>query len=244
MHGVEPICKVLPIAPSTYFDHRAKQSDPAKLSARVRRDAALRPTISRVFERNHKIYGARKVWLQMKREGVSIARYTVERLMRSMGLHGVIRGKTVRTTVPDRATPCPLDHVNRQFHAPRPNALWVSDFTYVSTWAGFVYVAFVIDTYAHMQASCSMRWSRHFMIGNLFIVAGLFTTRIEAANICPSSTLNVLQRLVLNRPWVALEIHMTMLSPKPSTVFTRRRSFIGAGRGSHSRPSSLQRSNG
>ena len=148
MHGVEPICKVLPIAPSTYFDHRAKQSDPAKLSARVRRDAALRPTISRVFERNHKIYGARKVWLQMKREGVSIARYTVERLMRSMGLHGVIRGKTVRTTVPDRATPCPLDHVNRQFHAPRPNALWVSDFTYVSTWAGFVYVAFVIDTYA------------------------------------------------------------------------------------------------
>ena len=138
----------MPIAPSTYFDHRAKQSDPAKLSARVRRDAALRPTISRVFERNHKIYGARKVWLQMKREGVSIARYTVERLMRSMGLHGVIRGKTVRTTVPDKATPCPLDHVNRQFHAPRPNALWVSDFTYVSTWAGFVYVAFVIDTYA------------------------------------------------------------------------------------------------
>ena len=138
----------MPIAPSTYFDHRAKQSDPAKLSARVRRDAALRPTISRVFERNHKIYGARKVWLQMKREGVSIARYTVERLMRSMGLYGVIRGKTVRTTVPDKATPCPLDHVNRQFHAPRPNALWVSDFTYVSTWAGFVYVAFVIDTYA------------------------------------------------------------------------------------------------
>ena len=148
MHGVEPICKVLPIAPSTYFDHRAKQADPAKLSARVRRDAALRPTISRVFERNHKIYGARKVWLQMKREGVSIARYTVERLMRSMGLHGVIRGKTVRTTVPDKATPCPLDHVNRQFHAPRPNALWVSDFTYVSTWAGFVYVVIVIDTYA------------------------------------------------------------------------------------------------
>ena len=148
MHGVEPICKVLPIAPSTYFDHRAKQSDPVKLSARVRRDAALRPTISHVFERNHKIYGARKVWLQMKREGVSIARYTVERLMRSMGLHGVMRGKTVRTTVPDKATPCPLDHVNRQFHAPRPNALWVSDFTYVSTWAGFVYVAIVIDTYA------------------------------------------------------------------------------------------------
>ena len=161
MHGVEPICKVLPIAPSTYFDHRAKQADPAKLSARVRRDAALRPTISRVFERNHKIYGARKVWLQMKREGVSIARYMVERLMRSMGLHGVIRGKTVRTTVPDKARPCPLDHVNRQFHAPRPNAFWVSDFTYVSTWAGFAYVAFVIDTYARRIAGWRASRSAH-----------------------------------------------------------------------------------
>ena len=129
-------------------DHRAKQADPTKLSARARRDAALRPTISRVFKDNLEVYGARKVWLQMNREGVSIARYTVERLMRSMGLHGVIRGKTIRTTVPDKATPCPLDHVNRQFHAPRPNVLWVSDFTYVSTWTGFVYVAFVIDTYA------------------------------------------------------------------------------------------------
>jgi putative transposase len=128
-HGVEPICKVLPIAPSTYFDHPAKQADPAKLSARVRRDAALRPTISRVFRDNLKVYGARKVWLQMNREGVAVARYTVERLMRVMGLQGVIRGKTIRTTTPDKSAPCPLDHVNRQFHAPRPNVLWVSDFT-------------------------------------------------------------------------------------------------------------------
>jgi transposase InsO family protein len=147
-YGVEPICKVLPIAPSTYFDHRAKQADPARLSARARRDAALRPTINRVFEDNLKVYGARKVWLQMNREGVSVARYTVERLMRVMGLHGVIRGKAIRTTTPDKAAPCPLDHVNRQFHAPAPNRLWVSDFTYVSTWSGFVYVAFVIDAYA------------------------------------------------------------------------------------------------
>jgi putative transposase len=147
-YGVEPICKVLPIAPSTYFDHRAKQMDPARLSARVRRDAALRPTINRVFKDNLKVYGARKVWLQMNREGVSVARYTVERLMRVMGLHGVIRGKTIKTTMPDKAAPCPLDHVNRQFHAPAPNRLWVSDFTYVSTWSGFVYVAFVIDAYA------------------------------------------------------------------------------------------------
>jgi transposase InsO family protein len=147
-YGVEPICKVLPIAPSTYFDHRAKQADPARLSARARRDLILRPTISRVFEDNLKVYGARKVWLQMNREGVSVARYTVERLMRVMELHGVIRGKAIRTTTPDKAAPCPLDHVNRQFHAPAPNRLWVSDFTYVSTWSGFVYVAFVIDAYA------------------------------------------------------------------------------------------------
>ncbi len=147
-YGVEPICKVLPIAPSTYFAHRANQADPARLSVRVRRDAALRPTISRVFKDNHKVYGARKVWLQMNREGVSVARYTVERLMRVMGLHGVIRGKAIRTTTPDKAAPCPLDHVNSQFHAPAPNRLWVSDFTYVSTWSGFVYVAFVIDAYA------------------------------------------------------------------------------------------------
>jgi transposase InsO family protein len=151
-YGVEPICKVLPIAPSTYFDHRAKQMDPARLSARVRRDAALRPMINRVFHDNLKVYGARKVWLQMNREGVCVARYTVERLMRVMGLHGVIRGKAIRTTMPDKAAPCPLDHVNRQFHAPAPNRLWdepkANDFTYVSTWSGFVYVAFVIDAYA------------------------------------------------------------------------------------------------
>jgi len=147
-HGVEPICKVLPIAPSTYFDYQAKRTDPAKLSARTRRDMILRPKIDAVFEQNHKVYGARKVWLQMNREGAAVARYTVERLMRVMGLHGVIRGKAIRTTTPDKSAPCPLDHVNRQFHAPAPNRLWVSDFTYVSTWSGFVYVAFVIDTYA------------------------------------------------------------------------------------------------
>lgn len=102
-HGVEPICKVLPIAPSTYFDYQAKRTDPAKLSARTRRDMILRPKIDAVFEQNHKVYGARKVWLQMNREGAAVARYTVERLMRVMGLHGVIRGKAIRTTTPDRA---------------------------------------------------------------------------------------------------------------------------------------------
>jgi len=147
-HGIEPICKVLPIAPSTYHDHAAKRADPAKLSARAKRDAALKPEIARVFAENFAVYGARKVWRQLQREGAPTARCTVERLMRAMDLEGAIRGKPVRTTISDKAAPCPLDHVNRQFQAPRPNALWVSDFTYVSTWTGFVYVAFVIDAYA------------------------------------------------------------------------------------------------
>jgi transposase InsO family protein len=147
-HGVEPICRVLPIAPSTYHDHIAKRADPERLSARAKRDAALRPEIARVFAENFAVYGARKVWRQLGREGLDVARCTVERLMKQMGLQGVIRGKPVRTTISDKAAPCPLDHVNRQFHAPRPNVLWVSDFTYVSTWTGFVYVAFVIDAYA------------------------------------------------------------------------------------------------
>jgi len=148
VHGVEPICKVLPIAPSTYYSHVAKRVDPEKLSARARRDRVLKPEIARVFAENFEVYGARKVWRQLQREDVDVARCTVERLMRSMGLQGVIRGKPVRTTISDKAGPCPLDHVNRQFNAPRPNMLWVSDFTYVATWTGFVYVAFVIDAYA------------------------------------------------------------------------------------------------
>jgi putative transposase len=147
-YGVEPICRVLPIAPSTYHEHTAKQRDPTRLPPRTQRDLALKPEILRVHAENFDVYGARKVWRQMRREGFEIARCTVERLMRELGLRGVIRGKPVRTTVSDKAAPCPLDQVNRQFHAPAPNRLWVADFTYVATWAGFVYVAFVIDVYA------------------------------------------------------------------------------------------------
>jgi putative transposase len=147
-HGVEPICKVLPIAPSTYHAHVARRNDPTKRSARAKRDGALKPEIRRVFDDNFQVYGVRKVWRQLQRENHDLARCTVERLMRVMGLQGAIRGKPVRTTVGDKAAPCPLDHVNRQFRVPRPNVLWVSDFTYVATWAGFVYVAFVIDAYA------------------------------------------------------------------------------------------------
>ncbi|WP_420833474.1 IS3 family transposase [Sphingomonas pollutisoli] len=148
VHGVEPICRVLPIAPSTYHAHVAQRRDPLRLSARARRDAALRIEVRRVFEANFRVYGVRKVWRQLRREGFDVARCTVARLMRTMGLAGVIRGKPVRTTIGDRSAPCPLDRVNRQFRAPAPNMLWVSDFTYVATWAGFVYVAFVIDTFA------------------------------------------------------------------------------------------------
>jgi len=147
-YGVEPICKVLPIAPSTYRAQAARRRDPARLPARARRDAALTPEIERVFDENFRVYGVRKVWRQLKREGHDLARCTVARLMRGMGLQGVIRGKPIRTTISDKAAPCPLDHVNRQFKAPRPNALWVSDFTYVATWSGFAHVAFIIDAYA------------------------------------------------------------------------------------------------
>jgi transposase InsO family protein len=147
-HGVEPICKVLPIAPSTYRAQAARRRDPTKGSARTRRDAALSEKIRRVYDENFQVYGVRKVWRQMSREGENVARCTVARLMRAMGLQGVVRGKSVKTTVSDRSAACPQDKVNRQFQAPRPNALWVSDFTYVATWQGFVYVAFVIDTFA------------------------------------------------------------------------------------------------
>jgi putative transposase len=148
VYGVEPICRVLPIAPSTYHVHAARRTDPGKLPARARRDITLKTEIQRVYEENFRVYGVRKVWRQLLREGIAVARCTVARLMRTMGLRGVVRGKTVRTTISNAAAPCPLDRVNRQFKAPRPNALWVSDFTYVATWAGFVYVAFVIDVFA------------------------------------------------------------------------------------------------
>jgi putative transposase len=147
-YGVEPICRVLPIAPSTYHAHAARRTDPGRLPARSKRDAFLAVEIRRVFDANLQVYGVRKIWRQLGREEIAVARCTVARLMRAMGLQGVVRGKTIRTTIPDPAAVCPLDRVNRQFKAPRPNALWVSDFTYVATWSGFVYVAFVIDAYA------------------------------------------------------------------------------------------------
>jgi putative transposase len=148
VYGVEPICKVLPIAPSTYYLYAARRADPAKVPARVQRDERLCADIQRVWNENRRVYGVRKVWRQLRRESVDVARCTVARLMKRQGLRGVIRGKGVKTTISDTAAPCPLDRVNRQFRAARPNALWVADFTYVSTWQGHLYVAFVIDVYA------------------------------------------------------------------------------------------------
>ena len=147
-YGVEPICNVLPIAPSTYHAQAARRANPETLSRRAKRDAALKVEIRRVFDENFRVYGVRKVWRQLGREGIAVARCTVARLMRAMGLQGAVRGKPVRTTRSDKAVPCPLDRVNRHFQAPRPNALWLADFTYVATWSGFVYVAFVIDAFA------------------------------------------------------------------------------------------------
>ena len=147
-YGVEPICRVFLIAPSTYRAHASQRTDPTKLSIRARRDAALLPQVRRVFDENFRVYGVRKVWRQLQREGFDIARCTVARLMRVMGLQGIIRGKPIRTTISDKTGPCPLDLVNRHFFAPAPNMLWLSDFTYVATWQGFVYVAFVIDAFA------------------------------------------------------------------------------------------------
>jgi len=148
IHGVEPICAVLQIAPSAYRRHAARSRDQALLSPRAQRDVALMPMVEQVWSANLQVYGADKVWKQMNREGIEVARCTVERLMRRLGLRGVRRGKVVRTTISDNKAPCPLDKVNRQFRAERPNQLWVSDFTYVSTWQGWLYVAFVVDVFA------------------------------------------------------------------------------------------------
>jgi transposase InsO family protein len=146
--GVEPICKALQFAPSTYYDRRAIVRDPERASRRAKSDAAMSLRIDGAWEDNRKLYGARKIWHVLRRDGQDVARCTVERLMRALGIRGVVRGKRVVTTNPDTSLPCPDDKVNRIFKADRPNKLWVSDFTYVPTWSGTVYVAFVIDVFA------------------------------------------------------------------------------------------------
>jgi len=147
-YGVEPICSVLPIAPSTYYEMKARAADPERVPPRARRDAVLRASIRRVWDANRQVYGARKVWRQLRRERTVVARCTVERLMRGMGLQGAVRGRKYKTTIGDDLAMRPADLVRRDFTAARPNELWVADLTYVTTWNGFVFVAFVIDVYA------------------------------------------------------------------------------------------------
>ena len=138
----------MPIAPSTYYEYKARARDEARVPSRVQSDRQHSAAIQRIHEDNLSVYGARKVWRQMRREGLEVARCTVERLMRQLGLHGVVRGARCRTTVASPGAACPRDRVNRVFSAERPNQLWIADFTYVATWSGFVYVAFVIDVFA------------------------------------------------------------------------------------------------
>jgi transposase InsO family protein len=148
-YGVEPICAVLPIAPATYYQHRARRREPELRSARAQRDDVLRVEVKRVWDENFSVYGVEKVWRQLGREGVEVARCTIERLMRAMGLRGAVRGRAFKvTTIADESAMRPQDLVHRDFRASRPNQLWVADITYVATWAGFVYVAFVIDVFS------------------------------------------------------------------------------------------------
>ena len=148
LYGVEPICRVLPIAPSMYYRYKELERCPDKRSRRVRRYEALAPEVQRVWDDNRGVYGARKVWKQLNREFIPVGRWTVERLMNKLGLEGVRRGQRCRTTIPSDLAEKPLDLVNRQFVASRPNQLWVADITYVATWRGFVYVAFITDVYS------------------------------------------------------------------------------------------------
>jgi putative transposase len=160
-YGVEPICAVLPIAPSTYYEQKARQADPRRQPARVQREARLRPEIQRVWQANRRVYGAKKVWKQLNREAIPVARCTVARLMRDLGLRGVVRGRRITTTIPDALAARPRDLVERDFRATRPNQLWVADLTYVATWRGFAYVAFVIDVFSRRivgwRATSSLR---------------------------------------------------------------------------------------
>ena len=147
-YGVEPICAELPIAPSTYYEQKAREVNPDRLPARAKRDAELEVDIRRVWEENFRVYGARKVWRQLNREQIHVAKCTTERLMRKLGIRGVVRGKGYKTTIPDLLAERPMDLVERVFAAVRPNQLWVADITYVATWRGVVYTALVIDVFA------------------------------------------------------------------------------------------------
>ena len=225
-YGVEPISAVLPIAPSTYYAAKAREADPSLRPRRARRDDELRVEVRRVWEENRRVYGVRKVWRQLNREGIEVARCTVARLMREMGLRGAVRGRRVRTTAPSDQAERPLDLVERDFSAERPNQLWVSDLTYVATWRGFVYVAFVIDVFSRRivgwRVSNSLRtdlaprarWSRRSGIAPPATAASCIIAT-GAANTCPSGTPSGWPRPGSSRRSGAGAIPMTTPSRSP-----------------------------
>ena len=213
-YGVESICRMLPIAPSTYYEYESRRRDPERLPDRSKRDAELGVQIDRVWRENRQVYGARKVWKQLNREGVGVARCTVARLMRGMGIQGAVRGRKLKTTIPDEAALQPPDRVDRNFSAARPNQLWVADLTYVATWRGFVYVAFVIDVFSRTSAGTNSLtdialdaleqalWSRP-------TTEGLVHHRTVASSICRSDTPNDWQRRASSLQSVASETPTT-----------------------------------
>jgi transposase InsO family protein len=217
-YGVESTCKHLPIAPSTYYEHKARQSDPTRLPKRVQRDAELRGTIRRVWQENFRAYGARKVWKQLHREHIPVARCTVERLMRQEGLRGVVRGRRTRTTTPDEALEQPLDRVQRCFAASRPDQLWVADFTFVATWAGFVYVAFVIDVFARRIVGWRVSRSMHTELVLDALEQALHARQAEQGLIHHSD-----HGSQLYRPTSAFELVETLRPGAHFSIDTRRR---------------------
>ena len=265
-YGVEPICAELPIAPSVYYEHKRRDREPERCSARSRRDAALRPVIRRVWESNFGVYGARKVWRQLHREGVGVARCTVERLMRLEGLKGVVRGETKRTTIPDDSAARPADLVDRSFEADRPDRLWLADITYVPTWSGFAYVALVIDAYSRFvvgwRVSNSLRtdlaldaleqalWARRpdtasppWSLRVEIPTSGWSITPTPAGNICPFATRTGSPKPASNHQSARLGIPTTTPSPNPSSAYTRQNSSTNALPGRTSTRSSTPPSN-
>ena len=226
-YGVEPICKVVPIAPSTYYEHKARERDPERLPERAKRDQELRREVQRVFDENFQVYGVRKVWKQLNREAIPIARCTVARLMKEQGIAGAVRGRPVKTTVSGAEAVSPEDRVQRDFTASRPNALWVSDLTYVATWSGFAYVAFVIDAYARSivgwRASSSLRtdlaldaleqalWAR--TPGEERLVH--HSDRGSQPNTCRSATPNAWPKPGSSRRWAASGTRTITPWPRP-----------------------------
>lgn len=230
VYGVESICALLPIAPSTYYEHKAREADPGRLPARAQRDAWLRAEIRRAWEENFRVYGVRKVYRQLHREGIAVARCTVARLMRAMGLQGVVRGRPPRTTVPSAAAPCPADRVQRQFQADRPDALWLSDITYVATWQGFAYVAFVIDAYARRIVGWRVAGTLHTELPLDALEQALHQRSLgdtpqlvhHSDRGYPFAIPTASRTSASSRRWAAPAIPMTTPSQRPSTASTRR----------------------